>query len=85
MVHTVHDQAFQVVNTKFLTAFETLFRVNPKGKNPNVALVCHQHILPSLIPLFQYIADQKVVAGNIFVLGKPYSTVESAFKSLGDI
>lgn len=41
-------------------------------------LICHQHILPSLIPLMLYLTENICQARNIFVLGKPYSTINNA-------
>ena len=40
-----------------------------------VVLVCHQHLLPSAIPLFQYTLKHVALGRFTWVLGKPYSTM----------
>lgn len=44
--------------------------------------VCHQHILPTLQPLMEYIASKVVPPENVFLLGKPYSTICGVSESI---
>ena len=52
------------------------------GYLQGVGLVALQHLLPSLVPLFQRLIDAGISPSNIWVLGKPYSTVPGVAASL---
>jgi hypothetical protein len=47
----------------------------PVGQLENVALIALQHLLPSIEPLFGRLVQAGFAPRNIFILGKPYSTV----------
>jgi hypothetical protein len=47
-----------------------------------VALVCHQHLLPSNSTLFRKLVDSGLPPDNIFVLGKPYSTINQSIDEI---
>lgn len=47
-----------------------------------IIFVCHQHILPTLVPLISYIATHITCPENVFLLGKPYSTIPSAYQAI---
>lgn len=51
----------------------------------NVYVIAHQHILPSLIPLFEYLSTHICKAKNVYLLGKPYSTIPSAKNALNEL
>jgi hypothetical protein len=44
-------------------------------------IIAHTHILPSMVPLFKHLA-QLVGRNNMYVVEKPYSTVESTLSDL---
>lgn len=46
-------------------------------KCSDTVFVCHQHILPSLYPLMHYICQYLCLPENVFLLGKPYSTIQT--------
>lgn len=52
------------------------------NKNYPIILVCHQHLLPSSLPLFKYISEYITLPKSVFVLGKPYSTIDSCLPYL---
>lgn len=47
-----------------------------------VALVCHQHLLPSTGVLFSKLIETGLSSANIFVLGKPYSAVSQTLDEI---
>jgi hypothetical protein len=49
----------------------------------SLLFVCHQHLLPSVEPLIEYIASHLASPPNVFLLGKPYSTIAGVQDRLG--
>lgn len=47
------------------------------GAHGRLVVVCHQHLLPSNVALFRKLIECGIAPENIFVLGKPYSSVNS--------
>ncbi len=47
-----------------------------------VAVVCHQHLLPSNLALFCKLIEFGISPENIFVLGKPYSAVNQTIDEI---
>jgi len=52
------------------------------GKLADVALISLQHLLPSIVPLFERFIAAGIDAQRLFVLGKPYSTVPAVAEAL---
>ncbi len=54
-------------------------------KCSDTVFVCHQHLLPSLYPLMYYICQYLCLPENVFLLGKPYSTIQTKLCHLKDL
>lgn len=39
------------------------------------ALIAHQHLLPSVVPMFELLTERLIDPAHTYVLGKPYSTI----------
>ncbi|MCG8050185.1 MAG: 3-hydroxyacyl-CoA dehydrogenase NAD-binding domain-containing protein [Candidatus Thiodiazotropha endolucinida] len=46
------------------------------------ALITHQHLLPSVVPMFDFLTERLVEPEATYVLGKPYSTIDGVTKTL---
>jgi len=74
-------------NARIIDAFTMLAREVPQAMPivpaaSRTLFVCHQHILPTLQPLMAYIASALVPPENVFLLGKPYSTIRAVSESM---
>jgi len=62
--------------------FQSTFPLKGNRVDSQSALICHQHLLPSVLPLFCYLIKHRFCAVNVFVLGKPYSSIASVATEL---
>ena len=46
------------------------------------ALIAHQHLLPSTVPMFELLTERLLDPAHTYVLGKPYSTIPSVSEEL---
>ncbi len=54
-------------------------------KLDGVVLVSLQHLLPSIVPLFNRLVSAGIDPTRIFIMGKPYSTIPSVVSNLGEL
>lgn len=55
------------------------------GVTGPLAFVCHQHLLPSVVPLLSMLFEWTGSRDLFWVMGKPYSTIQSTSSRLRDL